>query len=242
MGSTVVHSARSTIVSMENTPATLGERLRQARKDAQLSQSALAEAAGVTKQAISKIEHDLTSSPATSTLEPIARALQVSLRWLLTGHQSGIGKGSDGLILLSGDPWVEVLAVRQPADLKEPIRFTSSGTGQSLQFHADALRKRGLERAKLAVIFAQGDSMVPTIKDGDAILVDVSDRTPQDGKLYAISIAGDLLTKRLVELGGRWFIESDNRSDPKWGKPQPLDGISGIEIHGRVRWIGSWED
>jgi hypothetical protein len=50
------------------------------------------------------------------------------------------------------------------------------------------------------------------------------------------------MAKRLVELGGRWFIASDNTDDPKWKKPVAVDETNQFAIHGRVRWIGSWED
>lgn len=84
--------------------------------------------------------------------------------------------------------------------------------------------------------------MLPRIRSGDAILFDRGDKEPRDGCLYVITYGNDLLAKKLVNLGGRWFIESLNKDDPKWAKPQLVDEVKHFEIHGRVRWIGSWED
>lgn len=64
---------------------TLGDRLRYLRNKNGDTQLALADIAGVTKQAISKIERVGVIDSASSTLEPIARRYGVSLRWLMTG-------------------------------------------------------------------------------------------------------------------------------------------------------------
>lgn len=62
----------------------IGERLREARLERGLSVRALSEAAGVSKSAISSIEtgeHD----PSCTTVERLARALDVSPCWLAYG-------------------------------------------------------------------------------------------------------------------------------------------------------------
>lgn len=64
----------------------IGERLRKIRKDARLTQEALGDLAGVSKQSISQIESGQTGSPKASTLEPLSRRLGVSLHWLMTGR------------------------------------------------------------------------------------------------------------------------------------------------------------
>ena len=92
------------------------------------------------------------------------------------------------------------------------------------------------------MVYGRGDSMLPRIRSGDAILFDTGDTAPADGSLFVVSYDGGLMAKRLVNLGGRWFIESLNRDDPKWRKPTPIDDHKGFQIHGRVRWVGSWED
>lgn len=70
------------MVDMEN----LGTRLRKLRKDHNDTQQVLADIAGVTKQAISKIESKGVIESAGATLEPIARHYGVTVRWLTTGE------------------------------------------------------------------------------------------------------------------------------------------------------------
>lgn len=64
----------------------IGLRLKTKRKAAGLTQGELGAAAGVSKQAISAIESGATQSPEAKTIEPIARRLGLSTRWLLTGR------------------------------------------------------------------------------------------------------------------------------------------------------------
>jgi transcriptional regulator with XRE-family HTH domain len=73
---------------------TLGDRLRALREEKKDTQEALAKIAGVTKQAISKIERAGVIDPSGTTLEPIARRYGVRLRWLLTGEMPKYAQGA----------------------------------------------------------------------------------------------------------------------------------------------------
>jgi len=61
------------------TTMTFGERLKQLRKDAGLSQDKLARAAGLSTSTVTKIEQQAID-PAWSTVEKLARALGVDCR------------------------------------------------------------------------------------------------------------------------------------------------------------------
>jgi phage repressor protein C with HTH and peptisase S24 domain len=218
---------------------TTGIRIRNLREASGESQALLARLAGVTKQAISRIERDEIKEPSASTLEPIARHYGVNLKWLLTGEGPKMKGGS---VSLEDEGWADILGVRQAVALgpgAEPDEYAET---HKLKFRADSLMRKHLRPERLAVVYGKGDSMYPTIKDGDAILIDTGDREPKDEKLFVVTYGRDLLAKRLINLGGRWFIDSDNKADPQWRRPVPVDETKGFEIHGRVRWIGSWED
>lgn len=64
---------------------TLAERLRQARKAAQLTQAQLAAQVGTDQMTISRWERGQTQNPSSADLHAAAKALGVSVRWLLTG-------------------------------------------------------------------------------------------------------------------------------------------------------------
>jgi phage repressor protein C with HTH and peptisase S24 domain len=150
--------------------------------------------------------------------------------------------GLAGTPPMQDSEWADILGVRQAAALGDGAEPDEYAETHKLKFRAASLARKKLKPERLAVIYGKGDSMYPTIKDGDAILIDTGDKEPKDDKLFVITYGRDLIAKRLVNLGGRWFIDSDNKADPKWKRPQAVDETKGFEIHGRVRWIGSWED
>ena len=50
----------------------------------------------------------------------------------------------------------------------------------------------GVCNCQTEIIFAQGDSMLPTIEGGDSLLVDHSRKDIYDGKIYCVRIEGQL--------------------------------------------------
>ncbi|NII53556.1 helix-turn-helix transcriptional regulator [Luteibacter sp. SG786] len=215
---------------------TVGERIKEARLRLKMSRPALAKAADLPYPTLAGIENSDQSS--STKLHVLAKALRVRVEWLETGK--GPMEASDEPPAEEG--WADIIGVRQAAALGDGAVVDEYAETHKLKFRAESLRRKKLHAERLAVLYGRGDSMAPTIKNGDAILFDTSDIEPRDDKIYVISYEGDLMAKRLVELGGRWFISSDNKDDPKWRKPVAVDETRQFEIHGRVRWIGSWED
>ncbi|YCT77985.1 S24 family peptidase [Stenotrophomonas maltophilia] len=118
----------------------------------------------------------------------------------------------------------------------------------SLKFKKTSLRRRGIYGRNLAIYYGKGDSMEPTIEDGDAILFDVSDTRVVDGCLYVIQVHGaanpEYYVKRALVLDGTVFFSSDNpKGDHHWQKPRRMDSKrEPITVVGRVHWIGGWAD
>lgn len=93
------------------------------------------------------------------------------------------------------------------------------------------LREQGLNAAMLSAIAVAGDSMEPTLRDGDEILVDKTLRAWRDG-IHVVRVDGALLVKRL-ETGrpGLIVLRSDNRAY------DPIELPPGeVEVIGRVVW------
>ena len=61
-------------------------------------------------------------------------------------------------------------------------------------------RDLGGNTCHLEMIFAQGDSMMPTIEGGDSLLVDHSKKEIYDGKIYCVRIENQLYAKRLQKI------------------------------------------
>ncbi|WP_421838802.1 S24 family peptidase [Novosphingobium sp.] len=111
---------------------------------------------------------------------------------------------------------------------------------QAGQFGFDEKWLRKLTQAKsssLSIIKVVGDSMEPTLHDGDEVLVDVADDQSKlrDG-IYVLRMDGALNVKRVaIEPQGRKIsVVSDNAAYPSW---QGLDRRS-VNIVGRVLWFG----
>jgi SOS-response transcriptional repressor LexA len=96
------------------------------------------------------------------------------------------------------------------------------------------LRQLGVRPAAASMIRVEGDSMEPTLSDGDEILVD-RDRREVRGKggIFVIRLDGVLMVKRLRAAVGGIEVISDN---PAW--PVRICAGSEVEIVGRVAWLG----
>src|SRR3546814_15271627 len=77
--------------------------------------------------------------------------------------------------------------------------------------------------------------MLPTIADGDEIMVDTGDRrVTSRGGIFVVRVDGALMVKRVARAGLGLSIRSDN---PAW--PGIEDATArGAEVHGRVVWLG----
>ena len=109
----------------------------------------------------------------------------------------------------------------------------------SAQFGFDPawLRRMTNNPGGLSMIRVEGDSMEPTLADGDDILIDTSaagDRV-RDG-IYVLRVDDALIVKRLAvnPVDRKYTIRSDNDAYPDWADVDP----AGVAVIGRVIWAG----
>jgi len=219
--------ARPKIVKTE-----LGQRLIEPRKD--IDRKELAKLTGVSDRTIGNYERG-ESNPDTQYLHKLSDVLSINLNWLVTGL---------GPMKLEGLVSAEKTSVKIP---RYDVHL-SAGDGHLndhkatlldyIPFTREFLQKK-LNRSSiddLSILEATGDSMLPTISDGDLVLIDESDKTEIDG-IFAY-VQGDFAhIKRLhFMMGGKIEIVSDNNLY----SPQILSGndLEHFRILGRVRWIG----
>lgn len=90
-------------------------------------------------------------------------------------------------------------------------------------------RRLGLREGQATVLRVRGDSMMPTLADGDHIVVRLDDRRPDArGAVYVIRIDGTVMVKRVSATRTGLQVRSDNpHADAPAGTP---------EIIGRVVW------
>jgi hypothetical protein len=98
------------------------------------------------------------------------------------------------------------------------------------------LRKLGVEPKQLSLIRVEGDSMLPTLADGDDIMVDrAAANAPLRDGIHVIRMDDVLMVKRLARRpAGRLSVLSDNPAYPDWAD---VDGV-GVTVVGRVVWTG----
>ena len=124
-------------------------------------------------------------------------------------------------------PRYEVLAAAGPGAAIEDEVISGY-----LGFNKTWLREVGLMADRLAVIEVRGDSMEPTLRERDVVLLDMRTQELRDGGVYTIRRDSDLQVKRLRRQGSNWLIVSDNIAYPV----EPLD--ESVSVVGRVVWLG----
>ncbi len=89
------------------------------------------------------------------------------------------------------------------------------------------------------IIFAQGDSMLPTIEGGDSLLIDHSRRDIYDGKIYCVRIEGQLYAKRLQKIPPHIVrVVSDNEKYRNFEIDLSKNPEFDFAVIGEVRWWG----
>ena len=106
-----------------------------------------------------------------------------------------------------------------------------------MAFDARWLRHLGVRPQRVSIIRVDGESMAPTLDDGDDIMVDHDDDAGRlrDG-VYVLRLDGVLMVKRIAMGPKRgWFsVVSDNPHYPDWADIDPAL----VDIVGRVVWSG----
>jgi hypothetical protein len=122
----------------------------------------------------------------------------------------------------------------------------SAGAGASVDgeavegevaFDSKWLRDLGADPRALSIIRVEGDSMAPTLDDGDDILVDGGDAAARlrDG-IYVLRMDDVLMVKRVARAPGQGRISviSDNPHYRSWDDLP----MASVQLVGRVVWTG----
>ncbi|KQZ63717.1 peptidase S24 [Sphingopyxis sp. Root1497] len=122
----------------------------------------------------------------------------------------------------------------------------SAGAGASIDgepvegevaFDPKWLRDLGADPRALSIIRVEGDSMAPTLNDGDDILVDGGDAAARlrDG-IYVLRMDDVLMVKRIARAPGpgRISVISDNVQYRSWDDLP----MAAVQLVGRVVWTG----
>ena len=209
---------------METSPLT--QAIRRRMDAAGLGQKALALKAGLNETAVRDILVGKSRHPRHDTVQKLAGALGCPVTELL-----GVGDaGADGDFVMIG-----VYDVAAAAG--EGIIIEGEHETGKLAFRADWLRSVTRARPdELAVVTVRGDSMHPTLADGDTILVDLTQRAPAADGIYVVRYGEYVLVKRLLidPVRRQVTIACDNPSYPPLSPVRPDE----VDVAGRVIWLG----
>jgi phage repressor protein C with HTH and peptisase S24 domain len=182
------------------------------------------------------------SKPPFDRVAAIARAGGVSMDWLASGRQPKF-KPSDSAASRAEEPAEDYVVVPLYNNVQ-----ASAGAGalvdeevadSFMRFSEEWLRvELGVRLRDLCLIRAIGDSMEPTFRSGDALLVDRSATNPDREGIYIMRSGASLLVKRLQLLpGGRIRVSGDNPLYPPYELLVSALGDD-VSIIGRVVWSG----
>lgn len=237
--------------------SSFSDRLRSERERLAMSQTAFGEACGVTKG--SQINYETEKRFPDGEYLMKAAELGADILFIVTGT-----RGEASLPQNMGE-WLSRIARRDMAGVMElpPSDFTelplydaflAAGHGvdntaedvvDSLAFKRSWLKRIGVSSANAVLARAHGDSMHPTIFDGDLVMIDIGQRDLQVRKrdlsdhrpapIYAVLDGGLARIKRLDRPEPSVVIMlSDNPAFPA----EVLTGskIDDLNIIGAVRW------
>ncbi len=208
----------------------------------------LARAMGVSPSAFRKWLKG-EAEPSRERLVALAHAAGVGIGWLAEGegpaptfesaqtgrHRLG-GREPSGEIdwsqytLLPSRPEAAAAGTATPPP-------PSSGT-EWLALHHDWIRSVcKVEPSELLLEIATGESMTPTIRNGNTLLIDTTDRTFRNFGIYVLEINGERLVKRVQRKhDGSLVLISDNVAY----QPDSIDKSTAddVAVIGRVVWAG----
>lgn len=217
----------------------LGQRIKEAREAAEISQQELAERLHINYTTLSKYEND-HRVPDAELLSRLANEVRSDPAWLL----SGLGSGAGGV----GEA-VPAYRVR-PEYAYLPVYDVSAAAGHGAEvgreeiqgvvaFHREWVwRELGVDPVGLVMISVKGESMEPTLRSGDLIVVDRSESVPRHEGLYVVRVGDALLVKRVQLLLDQSLVLT---SDHPGYKPMTLRSNEvgdQVVVVGRVVWAG----
>lgn len=216
------------------TPTTFGEALRVFRENKGWTQEKLSEESGVDQATISAIEVRQSSRSRYSA--QLARALGTTVEEMIFGPEDLSPQSRE----------VDKVYVN-----KVEGAHLSAGNGEviwdfdeldsSHSFQREWMKKKGLDPKRCKLWSVRGDSMYPSYPDGSTVLINLAQREPVSGKVFALVTDDGLRLKRLHKRAdGVWEIRSDNPEKHLY--PSEEMTLGAVAILGRLRWAAQEVD
>lgn len=190
------------------TPSEAGELLRKKREAKGLTQEQLAESLKLNNpNYLSMLEKGRVNVARSKYLPALARLLRLDDQEVRS---------------INPDLVVEIMPPSEPLEVTNVHRvpvLNMAAAGPAFYSDANVLDIEyvldDLYRPGMLVVRVVGESMSPTIQHGDHVYVDIREMEPAEGRVYFVHIIGDgFVLKRARNMGGQWFLMSDNPAHP----------------------------
>ncbi len=224
---------------------TISERLKAFRAKLKLTQKQLAEQIGVSGRGYQGYE-DGRSVPGGDAIGRFVK-LGLNANWLLTGDgdmlilplKRGTYEGYHRKESLSIRESVTAAYIASETSAYVAIADYENDSASTLMFHKDWIRSElNAHPSDLCLVRVRGNSMEPTLRAGDCLLIDLRARTPDYEGMYLLKMGEMLLIKNLQALPGEKVqVRSDNPAFEVFTvNMADLDGQ--MKVLGRVVWMG----
>lgn len=218
------------------------ERVRKIRQEHSLSIQELSKKIGIPDRTISNYERG-ERKPSVEYLSLLAENLDANPEWLILGtgeiflskeKTASQEKLPDGL---TPSDFTFIPMIDLQAAAGSGVIIDTESTKDFIAFTKDWLFKNVKAPLNELVMFlTKGDSMEPTIRDGDMLLVDKSDTVLKSEGIYVIRMDDSLIVKRVQRLPDK---KAEIISDNSLYKPFIIDLTDeSIGVIGKVVWFG----
>ena len=216
---------------------TLADRLQARTSQLGLNPAHVAEMAGVNRSFVYDILRGRSTRPGLDRLAEVARVLKVELDWLI--HGIGEVEGTSPFMENPDETFVSIThaGVRPAMGGGAVVLEDHETPGRAYHFRRSWI-KNDLKASpsQLRIMTVEGDSMEPTLQDGDTVLVDMTRRAPSPPGIFVLDDGMGLVAKRLQHVPNSdppaVRVISDNRHYPEYERT-----AGEVHIVGRIRWF-----
>ena len=181
------------------------------------------------------------SLPGMDILVKIAQMENIEADWLLYGtgpmlrdkKNAPIYNGTVRPLDSEDFAYIPVAESRLAAGNGAPV-LDHEETLDIISFRRPWVSRVATSANNLVAFFVEGDSMTPTLEDGDLVLIDKGRTQPRTGAIFAVCVGGDLLQiKRLEVIGPTVRVIADNRANYPATELPPEQ----VTVLGQVVWF-----
>ena len=220
----------------------IAERLVKIRKSLSINQGDFAKTFEISQSSYARYEtgESLLNSEKMSLL---VTKLNIDTHWLITG---------EGEMFRNNNPSTNTL-IEDLSVIKIPMIDVKASAGQGMVNYIEDIKDfislpenilpAYTNKKNLAIIEIMGDSMEPTIKNGEIVILDTGVQEIRSGSVYLIRVFDDLRVKRIDrKMNGNIVIMSDNAVYPPEelafeeleNSPLHIIGIIILSMHNHV--------